>query len=195
MGFLNQNRFVLLFCSLLFFLIATPIVQELRDHLHSQLPDIVEVCAVSLLLMAAVLSMNSNQRWNLYGLGLGVPAIVLGLLPRVAVSQTIEEIRTVLEIAFLVCVMLALLRYVFLTRRVTTNTLFAALSVYLLLGVLWAVVLLTTLGYGDIVPATPTAQTLAMLEAIIGQLYLTVLIARLVGLHISESMQMQTGER
>jgi len=45
-------------------------------------------------------------------------------------------------------------------------------------------VTLTTVGYGDIVPHAATARTLAILEAVTGQIYLTVLIARLVGLHI-----------
>jgi hypothetical protein len=48
-------------------------------------------------------------------------------------------------------------------------------------------VTLTTLGYGDITPVTRPARTLAMLEAIVGQLYLAVLIARLVGLHTAHA--------
>lgn len=48
-------------------------------------------------------------------------------------------------------------------------------------------VTLTTLGYGDISPLTSHAYSFAVLEAIIGQLYLTVLVARLVGLHIAYS--------
>ena len=51
----------------------------------------------------------------------------------------------------------------------------------------YSFVTLTTLGYGDITPLTSKARAFAMLEAIIGQLYLVVLIARLVGLHISHS--------
>jgi len=46
---------------------------------------------------------------------------------------------------------------------------------------------LTTLGYGDITGATPVAKNLSVLEAIIGQIYLVVLVARLVGLEISHS--------
>ena len=46
-------------------------------------------------------------------------------------------------------------------------------------------VTLTTLGYGDITPNSPSARTFSYLEAIIGQIYLIVLIARLVGLHIA----------
>ena len=46
---------------------------------------------------------------------------------------------------------------------------------------------LTTLGYGDIAGATPVAKNLSVLEALIGQIYLVVLVARLVGMEISHS--------
>ncbi len=46
-------------------------------------------------------------------------------------------------------------------------------------------VTLTTLGYGDVTPVEPVARTLSYLEAILGQLYLTVLVAALVGMHIA----------
>ncbi len=42
---------------------------------------------------------------------------------------------------------------------------------------------LTSVGYGDLVPVSGHARSLAMLEAITGQMYLAVFIARLVGLH------------
>ena len=41
-------------------------------------------------------------------------------------------------------------------------------------------VTLATLGYGDIAPVHPVARSLAVAEAITGQLYLAILIARLV---------------
>jgi disulfide bond formation protein DsbB len=44
---------------------------------------------------------------------------------------------------------------------------------------------LTTVGYGDIVPTAPVARTLAMGEAFAGQLYLAVLVARLVALQVA----------
>ena len=46
---------------------------------------------------------------------------------------------------------------------------------------------LTTLGYGDILPLTGPARTFSYLQAIVGQIYLTVLIARLVGMHITQT--------
>lgn len=51
----------------------------------------------------------------------------------------------------------------------------------------YSFVTMTTLGYGDVIPNKPSAKMLAMLEALIGQLYLAVLLARLVGIQISQS--------
>lgn len=48
-------------------------------------------------------------------------------------------------------------------------------------------VCITTMGYGDIVPVSDIARPLAVLEGVFGQLYLAVMIARLVGLHIASS--------
>ena len=48
-------------------------------------------------------------------------------------------------------------------------------------------VTLTTLGYGDITPTESYTRVLAYTEAIIGQLYLTILVARLVGTYIAQS--------
>jgi hypothetical protein len=47
-------------------------------------------------------------------------------------------------------------------------------------AIYFSFVTLATLGYGDISPLTPTARGLAVSEAILGQLYLAVLVARLV---------------
>ena len=53
----------------------------------------------------------------------------------------------------------------------------------------YSLVTLTTLGYGDITPVTPLARNLAAFEAAMGQLYIAILVARLVGLHIVHSGQ------
>jgi voltage-gated potassium channel len=48
-------------------------------------------------------------------------------------------------------------------------------------------VTLATLGYGDVSPVTVMAGTLAWLEAITGQLYVAITVARLVALSIADS--------
>ena len=103
------------------------------------------------------------------------------------------------------------LRFVVVTRKVTAEILYAALSTYLIAGLffgqiylgierLWpgsmtspngfteeaavyySFVTLATLGYGDILPKTDLARGIAVFEVIVGQLYLAVMVARLIGL-------------
>ncbi len=48
----------------------------------------------------------------------------------------------------------------------------------------YSYITLSTVGYGDITPVRPIARTLSMGEALTGQLYLAVLIARLVAMEV-----------
>lgn len=120
------------------------------------------------------------------------------------------------NLAFLSFVTWVVLLDVLRGTRVDTDKILGAVCVYLLIGLAFAesfvllgdlyamagaepdlggradamyfsFVTLTTLGYGDVVPRSDPMRVLAPLEAIVGQLYLTILVARLVGLHISQS--------
>ena len=48
-------------------------------------------------------------------------------------------------------------------------------------------VTMTTLGYGDVVPVSEIARALAAAEAVIGQIYLAVLVAALVGTYVART--------
>jgi hypothetical protein len=53
----------------------------------------------------------------------------------------------------------------------------------LAVAIYYSFVTLTTLGYGDIIPRSEVVRGLAIMEAVAGQLYLAVMIARLVSLY------------
>jgi len=53
----------------------------------------------------------------------------------------------------------------------------------------FSLVTMTTVGYGDMAPVTTVAQTLATMEALVGQVYLTILVARLVGMFLMHQQQ------
>jgi hypothetical protein len=56
---------------------------------------------------------------------------------------------------------------------------------YVLLFQYYSFVTITTLGYGDITPVSDVAKAFSILEAVVGQLYLVVVVAWLVGMHVS----------
>jgi hypothetical protein len=53
----------------------------------------------------------------------------------------------------------------------------------------FSVITLTTVGFGDIIPATTFARELVSAEAIMGQVYITMIVARLVGMHLTASLR------
>ena len=52
-------------------------------------------------------------------------------------------------------------------------------------AIYFSFVTLATLGYGDFTPAIPVMRGLSVFEAIIGQLYLAIMVARLVSLRVA----------
>jgi len=118
------------------------------------------------------------------------------------------------------------LQYLIITQmihahRVETNTIFGAMNIYLVAGLIWAYAFillnhfdssafhlpdyevaskevelftyysfttLTTLGYGDIVAQSAQARMLSVLEAVFGQLYLAIVIAKLVSIKWSDRL-------
>ncbi len=115
---------------------------------------------------------------------------------------------------FLIVPIRSIIQRLFQERQVTVNTLRGSVCVYLLIGTLWSIVYgiiytvnpqafafahpasgeelyyfsfvtLTTVGYGDIVPVAPLARSLTNVEAIIGQMYIAIIVARVVGLYRS----------
>lgn len=105
-----------------------------------------------------------------------------------------------------------ILRHIFSERRVTLRTIFAAVSVYILIGLVFAFVDLAvqaisgtffaqsgvhgpadfvyfsyicmcTVGFGDLTPAAGLPRALTVPEAIIGQVFLVTTVARLVSMY------------
>lgn len=119
--------------------------------------------------------------------------------------------------------MTVLMRFIFIARTITRDVLYAATTLYVLLGaffvpvfglletltpgsfrdgtapdapvhwqqlVYYSYTTLATAGYGDVLPLSPWARSLANVEMVVGVLYLTIIMARLVGLYIPNNKEM-----
>ena len=73
-----------------------------------------------------------------------------------------------------------------LFRRPAGNT--APLMASLHSFIYYSFVCLTTTGFGDIAPVSEGARSLSVMESVFGQLYVAILIARLVSLEVAQSM-------
>jgi hypothetical protein len=206
-----QNRFYSLFIGLLILLFAEPFLEGLPKS-----GALVQLAYTSVIVLG-VFSLTADRRIFSIGIGLAVIGVgaAVGYLATDWTPLRVIDLMAVL--CFSVLAIGVQSKYVLLgIGAVSMNRIVGALCIYLLLGVLWAVlfafvqlvdaeafsyasrapgdpiehllyysfVTLTTLGYGDITPVHSVARTLAYLEAVVGQLYLAVLIAGLVARHV-----------
>jgi len=210
---LNQSphRFLYLLIALVAFVTLVPVLEELGYE------GMIFTIFLSTILLSAAYAASESRGYFIVASMLAGPAFVLRWINDFMGSPWLEFVAGVLTVLFLLLVAALILSHVLKAERVSREKIFGALSVYLIFGVVWALlfmmvdflvpgsfrygegvrtgaemvyysfVTLTTLGYGDIVPVSPSARALATLEALTGQLYLTVLVARLVGLHITHS--------
>ena len=205
----GRCRYAVLFYTLLVTLGAAPLLAALQFS-----TDLLQILLVFSLL-AALLGVPA-QWWR--GLLMVVAAIAVGLraAPTATVGSGLAAGALVVACAIALVAAASALRFAMRVARADAEHLYAALSVYLLAGLLFGVthwtmeqtwpgsltdagaraagaafslstaiyysfVTLATLGYGDIVPRSEVARGVAVLEAIGGQLYVAVLVAKLVG--------------
>ena len=209
--FLRQNHFGLLFFSLLLTLGGSTVLAELRLFwLHRLL----------IILNLLVLLSIFTGRWILRAsLGLFVLSLFFEVLSTVFDVKVFLPGGQISTVILLVLGTLACFRALFGTGPIDKERIFASLSLYLLFGLIFALIFtvieellpgsfhfpntvspdsisgslehltyfsyvtLATLGYGDIVPVSGPAKGLAILEAVLGQMYLVVVVARLVSLY------------
>jgi hypothetical protein len=227
-GFLGRHGFVILFGLLVLLYVIVPILHHAGDALHPATAPLVEgVLFIGLFIWTAV-TLSVGRAGKIIGVLLGLPLIVVWALGVSIGHDSLLGAPYVLGAGFFAFAIWMMLVSIFAGRRVTFNTVCASLCVYLLLGLVWALLYsavdvlspgaftwtvtappapalrvgrgdtavlyfsfatLTTLGYGDIVPTAPLSRMLTSVEAVAGQLYLAVLVARLVGLHIAHSIE------
>jgi|SRR5262245_40643678 len=198
-------RYTILFYSLLLTMVAAPASGALEIE-----AGLLELFLAANLLIAVIpVGREKSRRVLLVVLTiLGAARLVTTWLNHPALAVIILGMWTIIG---LIAAAVAL-KFAFGARSVDLEHVYAALSAYLLVGIFFGVfywvleqfwpgtftftgnfsrvsaiyfsfVTLATLGFGDIVPRTDVARGLAIVEGVGGQLFLAVLIARLVSIY------------
>ncbi len=215
----GKDRYVSLLISLIVLLAGYPIVTKLEVHKFYGL-------LLAAQLVMSVYSIGESKRHLWTAVSLCIPGFALQLVTAIHPTRGNMLLADVAVAIFLAYVIVVIYRAILKEASFSENNVAGAISVYLLIGVFWAVVYniiaivqpqsfsdfelqevggmvryaggadflylsfvtLTTLGYGDITPDTNLAQTAAWMEAVVGQLFVAVTIASLVGVQVADAM-------
>jgi hypothetical protein len=212
--------------TLLLLLVLLMIIGESMFAGH-RLAQTLAAVLMSLVLLAALYTLNLSRAYLTIGLLVMVPAFVTRWALHFYRTPQLEVFAALSASAFIFITVVGLVRELFSIKRVTLDTISAAICAYLLLGLAWgflfavvalehpgsfsrvllvssganaspmfmlhnffyySFVCLTTTGYGDIAPTSDAARALSILESVTGQMYLAILIARLVSLEVAQSL-------
>ena len=213
------GNFLFLLLSLLLLFFFYPLVQ--RGPAGIIILDILLLT----ILISSKYAIREQKKIFLASLLLASVAFGSTVLNYFLISPSLRLVAIVAYGLFFTLMAITILSTIIKAKKVTTETIYASICVYLLLGIIWTMIFavieiiepgsflsggapvvdlhgdpaeqnvfanliyysfvtLTTLGYGDITPVSPYARALSSLEAVVGQLFIAVLIARLVGMHI-----------
>ena len=204
----GAHRYAILFFTLLFTLAVSPLASALGWSVTAM-----EVL-LGLSLIAAVMPHTSARTRVIFLGGLALLLVARAIATETH-QQALSDTTLGLWAVIGLLAAAGALRFVLRAGRITSEHIFAALSAYLLAGlffglaywgleiaipgsfagpseftresaVYFSFVTLATLGYGDFLPKTDMMRGLVVFEVIGGQLFLAVMIARLVGLSAGE---------
>ena len=210
----RKTRFLLLLISLLALMVLEPFIFDII-----RIKFLVDIF-FSLILFASIYAVSEKRGTTLIAILLALIKFGSTWVLGFSTHPLLIFFDAIFGIIFIGYICILILKHIFKQENVTAETIYGAIVVYLLIGLMWvslyyltelfhpgsfslaagntneskkalyyfSFVTLTTLGYGDITPVSAPARSLAMLEAIVGQMYIAVLIARLVGIQISQSL-------
>jgi len=176
----------------------------------------------ALILTVARYTVQGRRSEKVKLMTLGAIAFLSDGVSRASEEPLLAALQAVSWALFYGLLVILLMRWVLSHSRITGEHIMAAVCVYVCLALAWvglyglllifrpdairfpvgaeessityfSFVTLTTLGYGDIVPVHPLARSLAFIEAIVGPLFVAVLIARLVALQIIDAQRERGG--
>lgn len=171
---------------------------------------VVSAAVTTWTILIALRASDSAPRRQMQAVGLATVGFLLVIVGTAESHETTEAVGRVLIVVPFFYAAGVVLRRVFSHRIVTTRTIAGAICVYLIVAVAFAqlytgldlvdgnsfapgdeplgaanmqyfsLVTIATLGYGDIAPVSRPARSMATLETVAGQIYLVVIVARLV---------------
>jgi hypothetical protein len=131
---MRKDNFVYMFLALLIFLVILPILQELGI-----LPiDIARPIAYTCLLAVGVWSLRDRTRIFRIGMALVITGTVANVLAATNDASVYYYLSVEALSAFLILSIWSALRQVVLGVEISANRLFGAVCIYLMIGVLWA---------------------------------------------------------
>jgi Ion channel len=178
---------------------------------HSIGRFLIDVLVMGLVLLAVYRGDQVSRMLRLLSTAAAATVLTLTVVDELTSNHIVRGIQALAAAAVFATVLLTILLRLLRIRLVTLSTVFGAVDAYVLVGftfswiyvavyefsgrffaqpgtpqladfLYFSLITLTTVGFGDLTAGSQTARSLVAIEAVLGQVMLVTLVARIVGL-------------
>jgi voltage-gated potassium channel len=203
-------------------LVAYLLLFSVAEEHGTRIPWIAHILVPAVLLATIAAAARSRGQFMVV-VFLFVLVATFAILAHGERGGTFHILGEVAQILFVLFTGWVILEHVFRSAAVRPDVVLGSVCAYLLVGLLFnriyglvetldpgsfqggggihrdggyfSLVTLSTLGYGDVVPVKAVARSLAALEAVVGQFYIAVIVARLVAVRVTAGLGRRPEDR
>ena len=200
----TRNKSLILLISLTLLIILYPYFEA------TTVGSILVALLLTAVLLSGIYAVSYDFRYVAAGILLAIPTFVLSWSDFFSPSGVTTIAEQLFITVFLGYTIIVLLKHIFLSKNISFDEIFGGVGVYIMIGLAFtqcfsilnelspgafysptkeitnstllymSFVTLSTVGFGDVTPNSPMAQSLVIIETIIGVIYVAVLIGTLV---------------
>ena len=206
-----KSRFIYIIFAIMLVLLVNPFIRPLGliGHLFSTL-------LLAMIPLASAYAQTENRKKAIIVLFIAAPFVILDGLNVFFTNRPLMVVAFSFGTILYFYIVFLLVKNLLSIRVITADLIYCAISIYLLIGIMWAgiytvlegispgsfsgtsgtvdllyfsFVTLTTVGFGDVAPLSILGKRLAVFEAAMGSIYMAVIIAMIVGRYMSMQVE------
>ena len=202
-----KSRFLYIVFAIMLVIIISPFIRH-----EGKIGALTSTLLLAMIPLASYYAFSGDSKRAMIIIFLSAPFVILDAVNLFYAHRDLPVIMYSFGTILYMYIIVLLLKNLLAQKTVTTDMIYCAISIYLLIGIMWAgvyaildsvspgsfsgtpgsvdpiyfsFVTLTTVGYGDVAPLTILAKRFAVFEAAMGSIYMAIIVALIVGRYLS----------
>jgi hypothetical protein len=206
-----KSRFIYIIFAIMLVLMVNPFIRPLGLMGH-----IISTLFIAMIPLSCAFAITGDRKQAIIILLIAAPFVILEGFTFFFTDRLLSVVAISFATILYFYIVFLLVKNLLSIRVVTADLIYCAISIYLLIGIMWAgiynvvegvspgsfsgtsetvdllyfsFVTLTTVGFGDVVPLSVLGKRLAVFEAAMGSIYMAVIIAMIVGRYMLKQLE------
>lgn len=209
-----KSRFIYIILAIVLVMLVNPFIRQ-----TGKIGYFFATMLITMIPLASYHALTEDRKRAITILLIAAPFVILDGINMFFANRYLMVVAYSFASILYFYIVVLLVRNLLSQRIITANLIYCAISIYLLIGIMWAglyvvlegispgsfsgisdtadlvyfsFVTLTTVGFGDVAPLSILVKRLAVFEAAMGGIYMAIIIAMIVGRYMSMQAELDS---